>query len=117
MKLAITAQGGTSDSPVDQRFGRAEWLLIHDTESSDWKALENNDPAQGAGLKVAEMLANQGVENVITGHCGPKAFKALQAAGIGVYLVAEGTASEAVNRFQAGELKPASQPDVESHWS
>jgi len=82
MKLAITAQGGTSDSPVDQRFGRAEWLLIHDTESSDWKALENNDPAQGAGLKVAEMLANQGVENVITGHCGPKAFKALQAAGI-----------------------------------
>jgi predicted Fe-Mo cluster-binding NifX family protein len=56
-------------------------------------------------------------EAVITGHCGPKAFRTLQAAGIQVVVGADGTVADAVEQFKSGELVPSDAADVESHWA
>jgi len=54
---------------------------------------------------------------VVTGHCGPNAYRALHAAGVRVYTgVAEGTVQDAVKQFQAGLLQEAAEADVQPHW-
>jgi len=70
---------------------------------------------QGAGIQTAEMLANSGVEAVMTGHCGPKAFRVLNAAKISIYIGYTGTVLGALNAYQTGEIKPAENADVEGH--
>ncbi len=119
MRLAITATGPELSSPIDQRFGRAKYLLIVDTPERTVLALENSagmNAAQGAGIQAAQAVIDNKATAVITGHCGPKAFRALKAAGIEVFLAPDGTVDEAVTRFEAGELKATPAADVDSHW-
>ena len=94
MKVIVTSIGGSADSQVDPRFGRASWFVLIDTETGETGSVDNSTGAkapQGAGIQAAETVSRLGAECVITGHCGPKAFRALQAAGIEVYTAASGT--------------------------
>lgn len=119
MRIAISAGGRDLDAPVDERFGRADCFLLVNPETLDFEALENKQnlqAAQGAGIQAAALLARSKVQAVLTGHCGPKAFKTLQAAGIPVVVGVKGTVREAVQRYARGELSYASAPDVEGHW-
>jgi predicted Fe-Mo cluster-binding NifX family protein len=62
-------------------------------------------------------MAADGVQVVLTDHCGPNAFRALQAAGIRVYTgLKGGSVCEAVERFKAGALQEATAADVQGHW-
>lgn len=120
MKIAVTAKGETSDSPVDPRFGRAATFVLFDTETSDFSAVRNDQGVNapgGAGIQAAETLSRLGAGLVITGHCGPKAFRALNAVGIEVVVGVGGTVTEAIDRFKAGELQPASAADADPHWA
>jgi len=120
MKIAVTAQGVTPDSPVDPRFGRAATFVLFDTETSESHAVHNDqgvNASGGAGIQAAETVSRLGAELVITGHCGPKAFRALEAAGIKVVVGAAGTVTEAISRFTGGALQPASAADTDEHWS
>jgi predicted Fe-Mo cluster-binding NifX family protein len=73
--------------------------------------------AQGAGIKSAEAISRLGANVLITGHCGPKAFETLSAAGIEIVLGAEGfTVSQALEKYKAGDLKPSGSSDVSGHW-
>lgn len=119
MKIAVTAQGPGMDSPVDQRFGRAACFVLVDTDSGEHTVLDNAtnlQAAQGAGVQAAQAVLDAGVEVVLTGHAGPKAFAALSAAGVAVCTGATGTVAEAVAKHQAGELTPADSADVGGHW-
>jgi predicted Fe-Mo cluster-binding NifX family protein len=118
MKIVITARGGTLESEVDPRFGRAAYFMVHDTESGAWEAVDNAQNLQapkGAGIQAGETVARLGAEAVLTGHCGPKAFRTLSAADIAIYTGAEGTVASAVEDFLAGRLTSASGADVEGH--
>lgn len=120
MKIAISSSGRTLDSPVDSRFGRAAFFIVVDPATGAFEAhdnAQNLNAAQGAGIQAAETVSRLGATVVITGHCGPKAFRTLQAAGIKIMLGADGTVNDAVERFKKGELKPGDSPDVESHWA
>jgi predicted Fe-Mo cluster-binding NifX family protein len=120
MKLLITSSGNTLDSPVDPRFGRAACFALVDSVSGAFEVhdnAQNLNAAQGAGIQAAEHVARLGAEVVITGHCGPKAFKVLRAAGIPVVVGATGTVAEVVQAFRSGKLKPAESADVEGHWA
>lgn len=33
MKIAVTSQGESPESPIDQRFGRAKFFMLYDIES------------------------------------------------------------------------------------
>ncbi len=120
MKIAVTAKGGTAESQVDPRFGRAAKFVLVDTETREVSAVDNDqgvNASQGAGVQAADTVSRMGAELVITGHCGPKAFRALEAAGIQVVVGAAGTVTEAIDRYTAGELQPANAADTEGHWA
>ena len=120
MKIAVTSTGDSLESPVDPRFGRAASFLVIDTETGESSAHSNEqnlNAAQGAGIQAAQTVEKLGVEWVLTGHCGPKAFRVLQAAGVRVATGVEGTVAEAFGRFRAGDLKASESADVEGHWA
>jgi predicted Fe-Mo cluster-binding NifX family protein len=119
MRVAITSEGKSLKDNVDPRFGRAKYFLVVETESRVVEVVDNEqnlNALQGAGVQSAEIVANLDVEAVITGHCGPKAFLALNAAGIDVFTGATGTVEEAVELLANGKLSKSEGPDVEAHW-
>lgn len=119
MKVIVTASGTTLDSPVDPRFGRARQFLVIDTETKACEAhdnAQNLNAAQGAGIQAAETVVRLGAEAVISGHCGPKAFRVLSAAGIRVFTTQAGTAAEAIDLLREGKLTEAKAANVDGHW-
>ena len=120
MKVAVTAQENVLTSLVDPRFGRARFFIVMDTDTGDWQAADNSQnlqAAQGAGIQAAGNVAELGADVVLTGHCGPKAFRTLAAADIKVCTGVDGTVEQALERFKAGELSFTDGADVESHWA
>ena len=113
----MSATGNDTSSRVDARFGRAKWFVIVDTKTSGFEAIGNPGAAEqyGAGPKAAERLATQHVDCVITGHCGPNAFQALDALGIDVVAGVNGTVGDAADRLVHGELRAIDRPDVRWH--
>jgi predicted Fe-Mo cluster-binding NifX family protein len=119
MRIAITAKGHDLDASVDPRFGRASQFLLVETETMEYQVIGNTqslDLPQGAGIQAAQTILNHHPDAVLTGNCGPKAFKVLGAAGVGVVLGVSGTAREAIQAFLAGQYKPAKAANVEGHW-
>ena len=119
MKVVVTASGPELSSPVDVRFGRAKYLLVVDTSDRWVTAIDNKagmSAEQGAGVQAAQAVIDSEAEALITGHCGPKAFRALQAAEISVFLTQAETVDEAVVAFEDGKLEQISAADVDSHW-
>ncbi|MGB4441037.1 MAG: NifB/NifX family molybdenum-iron cluster-binding protein [Coriobacteriia bacterium] len=107
MKIAVSSLGTTLDDAVDQHFGRARYFVIADTGSDTADVVDNTtnmNALQGAGIAAAETVSDHGAEAVITGHLGPKAFAALQAARIPGYDGTGMTVREAVAALAAGTL-------------
>jgi predicted Fe-Mo cluster-binding NifX family protein len=120
MKIAFTTSGDDLSAPMDSRFGRAAKFLIYDLEGGTTTVIDNAqnlNAAQGAGVQSAETVARSGAEALITGHCGPKAFRVLSAAGISVYNTEAATIAEALAAYKRGDLKSAASADVEGHWA
>ncbi|MFY9189584.1 MAG: NifB/NifX family molybdenum-iron cluster-binding protein [bacterium] len=117
MKVAITAQHGSLDSAVDPRFGRCQYLLFVNTNTNTWEAVPNPALKEtgGAGIAVAQYLAKEKVDALVTGNIGPNAARGLAASGIQVYVGAEGTVSEALAAAKEGRLAQASGPTVKGH--
>lgn len=119
MLIAVTAKSADPNSEIEPRFGRAPYFQIIDTESDEVKVVENTrnvNAMQGAGIQAAESLANNKADVLLTGHCGPKAFHTLNAAGIKIVIGVDGTVKEAIERFKNNEYEYTTSPDVESHW-
>ena len=119
MKIAVTSKGKTMDSEVDPRFGRAAYILVVDSETLSFEALDNQENVnafKGAGIQAAKMVSEKGAEVLLTGYCGPNAFKAMQAAKIGVANDATGTVGEAVAAYKAGKMPLAEDANVEGQW-
>jgi predicted Fe-Mo cluster-binding NifX family protein len=107
MKMALSLLEASVDALVDLRFGRARFFGIVGEESGDETFLDNEaggNAAHGAGTQAAQMLARAGVQVVLTGRVGPKAWSALKAGGIAVYCVEGGTGKQALEAFRAGKL-------------
>jgi predicted Fe-Mo cluster-binding NifX family protein len=117
-KIAITSEGPSLDDQVDPRFGRAAGFVIVDLETMDTQYIDNGQSqvmAQGAGIQAAELIARAGVGCLLTGYVGPKAFKALAAAGIKVGQNLEGlTVRQAIERFQGGHVEMAQAANREA---
>jgi predicted Fe-Mo cluster-binding NifX family protein len=119
MKIAITTSGHDLDAPIDPRFGRARRFLLVDQERHEVTIVENQQNrglAQGAGIQAAQQVVDAGATALLTGHCGPKAFAVLRAAGVAVHAGAAGSAREALDALLAGEIPAADAADVDGHW-
>jgi predicted Fe-Mo cluster-binding NifX family protein len=119
MKVVITSQEKGLDSKLDTRFGRAAFLLLVDTDTEQCTAFDNSvnlNSSNGAGIQSAKRVERLGVEAVITGHVGPKAFRALNKLGVKVYLADSGKVSKALDLFRDGKLEQVDAPDVGGGW-
>jgi len=119
MRIAFTARGEDLSAPFDSRFGRAQKFVVFDDQTKEISVVDNRqgvEAARGAGIQAAEKLADQNVECLVTGHCGPNAFRVLSQAGIKVYYTEASTVGEALEKFQNGQVTEASAPDVGGHW-
>ena len=120
MKIVITTSGNDLQAPLDPRFGRAAGYLLYDSESAAFELIANakaQETSHGAGILAAERVARTGAKVLITGHCGPKAFRVLQAAGVKVYNCEAATVAEALEQYRAGKLVEAEGADVSGHWA
>ncbi len=119
MKIAVTSKGKDLDSPVDPRFGRAVYILIVSTDDETVEVLDNSENVnafKGAGIQAAATVADKGADVLLTGFCGPNAFKTLDAAGVKVANDASGTVREALEAFNKGEMPLADGANTEGHW-
>ena len=114
-KVAVSSEGPSLDDMVDPRFGRAGGFVIVVPETMETSYLDNGASqtmAQGAGIETAERMSAAGVDVVLSGYVGPKAFEALKAAGIKVCQDLDGmTVREAVEKFKSGDAPFADAPN------
>jgi len=118
MKIAITATGPDLDSIVDPRFGRCAHFLIIDPETLEYESIENPNISLGggAGIQSVQLMAQKEVDTVLTGNCGPNAFRTFEASGIQVITGVSGSIQEAVNQYNSGAHPNATSPNVTSHF-
>lgn len=119
MKIAVTSKGKDLESEVDPRFGRAAYILVVDTDSLEFEVLDNSENVnafKGAGIQAATLMSDRGAEALLTGFCGPNAFKVLKAADIDVANDISGTVGDAVKAFNGGQVSFSDASNVEGHW-
>lgn len=119
MKIAFSTSGNELNAPLDTRFGRAPGFLVYELDDGKFDIIDNQqnlNAAQGAGIQSAETVVRSGAKALVSGHCGPKAFRVLAAAGVKVYTSDAPTVAVALEKFKAGELKEAEGADVQGHW-
>jgi predicted Fe-Mo cluster-binding NifX family protein len=118
MKIAVTSLEKDLDSKMDPKFGRAAFILIIDTETLEFEALDNSENVnafKGAGIQAAAMVGNKGAKVLLTGHCGPKAFDTLDAVGIKVVNDVMGTVRAVVKEFDYDKATFADKANREAY--
>ncbi len=114
MRIAIAASGGDLSSKLADRFARAEYFIVYDTDSGSYEAIENTvSQAHGAGPRVVQMIASLGVDAVILPGIGSNAFDALTAAGVKAYIGKPVSVEENVKMFLEGNLEEVHSPTRE----
>lgn len=119
MRIAISTKGGSKESELDPSFGRTRMFLLFDTENRAFTAHDNTgnwNAAQGAGIQAAQSVIQLGATAVITGQVGPKAFQALKAGGVQIFLAqALNNVADAIEAFENGNLAEASSETKQGH--
>jgi predicted Fe-Mo cluster-binding NifX family protein len=112
----VTSTGRGLDSPMDSRFGRCAFFAVVDPEG-DVEAVPNTARGlgNGAGIQAAKQIVDMKVEAVITGDVGPNAFRVLSAAGVRVYIGAQGTVRGVLDGYRTGALRQASASTAPGH--
>jgi len=108
MKILFTAHGTDWNAQMDERFGRAEYLVVYDEENEKLEAIANDTSSMdhGAGLQTAQKVAELGVNVIITGNgAGGKVADIIKKTDIKVYIGAKNmTLKEAYEKYKNGEL-------------
>jgi len=109
VKVAVSAAGGSLESPVDPRFGRCPYFVIVDTETMAFEVVPNTNISSpsGAGIGAAQIVVNKGVGAVLTGAIGPNAMQVLSQAGVKMVTDTRGSVRDVVENFRGGKLKSA----------
>jgi len=69
-----------------------------------------------AGIQSSHMMADRGVQFILTGNIGPNAFQTLSVLGIKVYTGASGKVKEVIQQFKEGKFNEMSGPSVPGHF-
>lgn len=113
MKICVCATGPDLSSQVSSVFGRCNYFLIVDSETEEFKALQNSaiQDSRGAGVGASQLAVSEKAEAVICGNFGPNAFSVLQMSGIKIYPGVFGlTVKQAINKYNKGELNEMKIP-------
>jgi len=108
MKICFTAKGTTLDSQTEERFGRAPYFILVESENGSFEAIQNPfaDGGGGVGPKAAQVLIANNVKALVSGQVGGNAREVLAAAGITMYTChAGGSVREAFDQFTKNTLE------------
>lgn len=113
MKVAVSSNGENLTANISEVFARCRYFLIveiEDKEIKNFEAIENEFANQmsGAGISVAQFIAEKGAEAVITRNIGPRAFDVLEQFNIKVYQ-GEGKVKDTLAKFIEGKLEKFEQ--------
>jgi len=97
MKIGVASEGDNENAQVSMVSGRAPYYLIFDNEKLV-EVIKNPFAigGGGAGFGVGQMLANKGVEVVVSGRFGPNVSSFLQSKGIKIVEMSNISVKEAV---------------------
>jgi len=118
VKIAVTSSGPGLDSQVESRFGRCTYFIIVNTDTMEYEAIRNPNvqAGGGAGIQSAQMMAQNDVEVVLTGNCGPNAYQVFSQAGIKIVTGVSGLVRDSVEKFKSGTMSEAASPSVNDHF-
>ena len=114
MKIGISSTGKTiEESDIDTTIHRCAFFLIIDKKTNSQKAIINTirDSPSEIGAMVGQVVANEGIDAVITTDIGPRAFEIFERYGIKVYH-AKGKIKDAIKQFEEGKLKEITKATV-----
>lgn len=109
MKIAISSTGKNIESNVSDVFGRCPYFIIAEIEDGKIKkteAIKNESADQlgGAGISAARLMAEKGVNAVITGSTGPRALDVLRQFKIEIHS-GNGVVKDVLREFADGKLE------------
>jgi len=110
MILCVPAAGPDLSSPVDEKFGRCQYLHFIETDTLKGTYVENTQRTgrHGVGVQVAQRVVDEGAGAVICSRVGPNAMEVLKTGGVRVYEGGDCTVQEAVALYHENRL---SQPE------
>ncbi|MHC4617268.1 MAG: NifB/NifX family molybdenum-iron cluster-binding protein [Planctomycetota bacterium] len=117
MKVAVTSTGTTLEHYVAARASCCGYLLIVDTATMQYEAVQNPVVAlrgPAAGKLFEQFLLQKGVQAVLAGSFGPHTLKLLARSGISVLVGTAGSVRRALEHFkQQPSHRPALPPETE----
>lgn len=95
------------DELVGEHFGRVPTYTIVDSETNDFKIIENTSSHMGGTGYPPELIKKAGGEIMLCGGLGRRAISMFEQMGIMVYVGAHGTVKEVLQLYKEGSLQPA----------
>lgn len=89
MKFTIVSMGNTKESLISDKFGRAPYIIIYDTDTNQYIAIENAgaQSKHGAGPETAELIIKRKIDILLTKEVGVKAYSVLAKAHVDIQLL------------------------------
>lgn len=111
MIIAITSDGSESSSLVAEKFGRASFIIMFDTEKNTFLSLRNPyaNLFDGAGIQTAQFIIEHNPSLVITVDIGLNPLRFLNSTGIKVYSCSQKQIQFVINEFLEGKLSEVKQ--------
>ena len=117
MKIILSATGRDVESNINTKFGRSPFFLIVDTNTNENKSIvnETRDRPDGVGITIANIVAKEDIDVVITTDIGPLAFDIFEQCGIKIYQ-ATGKIDDAIQQFMDGKLSEITKTTVPKYF-
>ncbi|NYB75999.1 NifB/NifX family molybdenum-iron cluster-binding protein [Sedimentibacter hydroxybenzoicus DSM 7310] len=107
MKIALPAGEKNMNSDVYESYGRSPYIFMYNSVTKESEFLDNSAVLnQGAaGIRVSQVVADNGVKVLIAPRCGENAQKILNNAEVLIYQSVPGTLQHNINEYFSDNLK------------
>ncbi|MFB6070079.1 MAG: NifB/NifX family molybdenum-iron cluster-binding protein [Halanaeroarchaeum sp.] len=110
-----TADDDGRDATLVEHFGRAPYYTIVDTKTDAVEPIRNESKHRGGEQPPPAFLADHGVDAVVAGHIGRRGVRLFETHDVDVYRGGEGTVSDLLERWRAGDLDEIHPADAHGH--
>jgi predicted outer membrane repeat protein len=117
MKIGIPVDAASLKASVSTSFGRTAYFLVVDLKDDTTLFIQNtaSDSQGGAGIKAAQILADQNVEAVCTPQMGENAALVFSEAKIRLFKTNSSSISETIESYKTGSLISLDQTHSGNH--
>ena len=105
MKIAVPADAPDLDAPVALKLGTAPWLLIVETDTMAFEAIQAplDSSGPGSGIQALTLILGQGAHTILIGFISPGIAATLAHSGIDIVTRVTGSVRTAVEDYLAGQ--------------